>query len=628
MATYTVGYDSAGSALDYTTISAAQSAASGGDTLETYYSNATQGLYWGETLTITKNLSLINMLDQIVTVYRLSHGFQCSGTTTWSGYRFTPNNGGYSLQVNCSSSSSGTFVLDRCIFSHGFYFATGNGAVIQVDSCLGIGNSGYAFLVAGGEIGNATFNNCTAIGGSFRGFRYATCYNCLAMGNASQGFSVCTGDYNCSYDSTAPGANSIEYKPSALNFGDPATHWFYVADYDSPLAGAGSATYSPTHDLIGGSFAATPSIGCYAAKFVNTDRDSALDSVTGGNWTIADRTKVQEGNDFGVSGSEVATLDNDNILSTVTDGNWYDIPEADVKLGENWGVGGSSRTGTYNPAAASVVVEIQEDQIYWTPNDDGVMVPRAQSLDLNYPTEQQTQQGVVYGYLNQYTGQLNASGGGVIPNAAIISVQDNQDGISATVTVRESETDVSNRIYVFRRNRGIMELVLATTIVGNGSDTFNGAVGEYIAFSVPESDDSLYGIPSDPDSFWISNSTDYNVRDQVAEVAESVLSTLIVSGIQVKFTNVDEPEVEIWASLDGGSGVTQLKRSAETDTTALQFTIPRQTDFPPSEFKPGAFITYDSIDYEINSVEYSNGLPELSAAFIIRVDRFNQETNY
>lgn len=260
-----------------------------------------------------------------------------------------------------------------------------------------------------------------------------------------------------------------------------------------------------------------------------------------------------------------------------------------------------------------MTVQIQEDQVYWEYDvAAGAVVPRAQELDLNYPATTEVELGVVYGYLDQYTGQLNAAGGGVVPNAPTISVLDNQDGIGATVTVTNSDANTTNKIYVFRRNRGIMELSLATSIVGNGSDTINDAVGEYIAFCVPVSDDTLYGLPSDPNAFFISNSTDYDIRDQVAEVASGLLQTLIVSGIQIEFTNVDEATVEIWASLDSGSGVTQLKRRFESDTTSLQFTIPRQTGFPPSEFKPGAYITYNSIDYEINSIQYSNGLPELS----------------
>jgi hypothetical protein len=94
-------------------------------------------------------------------------------------------------------------------------------------------------------------------------------------------------------------------------------------------------------------------------------------------------------------------------------------------------------------------------------------------------------------------------------------------------------------------------------------------------------------------------------------------------GVQVQFRNgpTDSP-VTIWAVPNRGMSVLQLRDTAPTDNEDMEFTIPRQTGFPPTSFSPGAVIIYESAEYEIDSVTPSRGHASLSGTFDVSCGRY------
>ena len=86
MADITVGYDAAGSALDYTTMASAYAAATEYDTLIPYYYNTTKRRYWLEALSAIGNTAskMINITgglpgQQVIFRERLTTALTASG---------------------------------------------------------------------------------------------------------------------------------------------------------------------------------------------------------------------------------------------------------------------------------------------------------------------------------------------------------------------------------------------------------------------------------------------------------------------------------------------------------------------------------------------------------------------
>ena len=264
---------------------------------------------------------------------------------------------------------------------------------------------------------------------------------------------------------------------------------------------------------------------------------------------------------------------------------------------------------------------LEYDALHWEERG-GAIIPLETPLDINYPAENVVALSTVFGYADQYTGTANLSA--ARPTTPSIRIQDNQDG-TGTATVAGSDSGTTNHVYVFLRHGGVLELILSASRTGDGDVSLTGLSGEYIGFAVSETDNVL-SLPSDPDGFWVTNGNHYLIRTAAAE-AELQATRLSQYGVQVVFTNGDD-EVTVWASLERGTEIISLRRGGQTDTQDLVFHIPRQTGFPPASFHSGSTVTYNSIEYEIDTVEPSNGTILNSSSFRVSAGRYRSAGNY
>lgn len=143
---------------------------------------------------------------------------------------------------------------------------------------------------------------------------------------------------------------------------------------------------------------------------------------------------------------------------------------------------------------------------------------------------------------------------------------------------------------------------------------------EYVFDVVSESGD-IYSLPSDvlhatPRAS--SQAASIALRDATAQAALLAVQHCGL-GVQVQYRATPTGEaVDLWASLDAGRFVTQLRRQTETDTCDLTLTIPRQTGWPPTGgIETGSVLIYDSVEYEIDDHEWDRGDPALSASVTV-----------
>jgi hypothetical protein len=282
MATLTVGYDSDGNALDYTTIAAAQAAASDYDTLELHFATTGQGLGFAEFLTITKPLNFTNGIKSLSlrpVTRRLTFAYVHSGTVTISDIAF--NEPTFDCRINFSAGSSGEIIFERCYFMGStFRVSAVNGAKVMCKSCV---SSDYllAFDNATASQSDCVLYNCFARNGYIDN---CECYNCLVLSRNAfnpNSFNSCTGDYNASPNG-GPGANSITIDlTSGDDYYKPETQIGYRTKSTSTLVGSGTTGAAfPSTDFYGNSFV-DDTIGADAGVFIETDRANVLVSAGG-----------------------------------------------------------------------------------------------------------------------------------------------------------------------------------------------------------------------------------------------------------------------------------------------------------------------------------------------------------
>ena len=100
-------------------------------------------------------------------------------------------------------------------------------------------------------------------------------------------------------------------------------------------------------------------------------------------------------------------------------------------------------------------------------------------------------------------------------------------------------------------------------------------------------------------------------RDGAAAAALEVATEL---GVSATFSNPGDDDVSVKGIPVDRAQVATL-HSGPTDYTDFTIAIPRQTDFPPSEIKTGAAVTYDGVTYGVEDVD-TGGQP-LSLAPVI-----------
>jgi hypothetical protein len=115
-----------------------------------------------------------------------------------------------------------------------------------------------------------------------------------------------------------------------------------------------------------------------------------------------------------------------------------------------------------------------------------------------------------------------------------------------------------------------------------------------------------------------------HTRDRVAR---AVLRLAKRKGSQVVFTNPGSAGVTVWAFVHKYTQSTGI-RGGETDERTITFQIPRQTNFPPTAFKPGCTIKHDNVDgvvYGIDRIKPDNEDPEEAGTFMCECGRYGED---
>ena len=273
------------------------------------------------------------------------------------------------------------------------------------------------------------------------------------------------------------------------------------------------------------------------------------------------------------------------------------------------------------------IVDYNVDAVTWGINDVGNLVPRATPLDLNYPAENVTKDGTIYGYNDQYNGSY--AGGGATPTTPTLTVTDNQDGSTATATISGSDSGSTNIVYGWLSFGGILSLTNMGSRSGDGDVTITQAVGNYQAVAISLKDSS-YSIPSDPWPFTITGAYKYQFRDNSARVALHILMHLGVGDLVTYQNGSQGDAIEVWSKIIGGKSVTTLRNDIFTGEQDLVLEIPRQTGFPPGETADAwlhtGTITYNSEVFAIDNITPGNGIPRTSAIFTIECSRSKSGT--
>jgi hypothetical protein len=291
MANRTVGYNAAGTALDYTTFASAIAASSTGDVLQVYYSGTAKQTAWHESVTVdTIALTIQGMLaNQLLTwsaqtVQSVTNSANLTITNFWLTISITGAAGTCAVTIrNCLFLSVpitlGTY-LPTATYENAIYISAS-------------GSTNYAPFSVTTAGYTLTCKNCLAYGSLFFGFRRGNgtmnCYNCVGLRCVSGAFGgTIGGDHNASDDGTGPATNLIniaandphfwrnDYTATQINpFDWRITTASSLYHAGSPTNGAATDLWGVTRDMT------TPSIGPFEGQTVSTDL--AGDQVLAGN---------------------------------------------------------------------------------------------------------------------------------------------------------------------------------------------------------------------------------------------------------------------------------------------------------------------------------------------------------
>lgn len=241
-----------------------------------------------------------------------------------------------------------------------------------------------------------------------------------------------------------------------------------------------------------------------------------------------------------------------------------------------------------------------------------------------FPVESQVQQFIAYGSFGiEFTGTLSGGSAGPAPTTPRITVVDDHNGTTGTVVISGSDVGTTNKVYVQRMNRYVNP-VLVATLTGDGTATITpGAKAEWRSYVVSTLGTSYPAIAVGQ-TFWISNVNKImaNIRDAGAL---STLEICKIFGYQIDFWNPGEIPVTCWCINKGEFMQRMNVLGGQTDDTVGVIIVPRQTGFPPAEFKVGAIIKHPTVtgkNYSIDVHDFRAPGIDSSATFEFDLKRF------
>jgi len=146
-------------------------------------------------------------------------------------------------------------------------------------------------------------------------------------------------------------------------------------------------------------------------------------------------------------------------------------------------------------------------------------------------------------------------------------------------------------------------------ILGTGSD-FGGS-----RFAMPDSD-----------AFAVSRYNEkLNERNGTARVNWEVARR---RGVKVTFKNGPDADAVVYAKVAQPSTVTIGVRTGQIDRSDIVISVPRQTNFPPSQFYPNATFTLNTKSYQIDNVDFDNEDINMTAVFVLTASVLGIEDGY
>lgn len=359
MADIYVGWDAAGTALDYATFADAQTAASAGDVLIFMYANNKRCRTWvtaTNSWIITKAITLRGGLsNQGIAITSMGAApatpflFQESATVE----NFDINIAyavAYCAQINAEGKSA---FVRRCRMIAAYSVVCNQAGTITFESCL-IYQHGYGMQT---WAGTTNFYNCGLIG-CMASYGYAdaggavVCYNCWAVDHQQPyGYkSAVTGDYNAAQDSSPPGTHKIDLSTSDPKWWKDEEPDSQVGDYrirsTSCLAGVGT-DMGVVYDLAGKPFNDPPSIGPFEIWDPSTDSEASPTAEAAAiTPNSADPDVILDGESVVVDGETIngtatgGTPTDPNYVISSQGGNWNDtdVVAANLVVGAAAGV--------------------------------------------------------------------------------------------------------------------------------------------------------------------------------------------------------------------------------------------------------------------------------------------------
>jgi len=205
--------------------------------------------------------------------------------------------------LTSASSSTAEITMDRCSSNTTIRSSLGNGGTLVCKACRVICAGEHGFN--SGIVSNTlTCYNCTVIGPAQYGMFVGKVYNCAMVGALDDDVSnLSSGDYNLLGTLNAgytAGANDTSGLTMAQMGIDDNGRMTLGSTY---IAGGFAYTDAPARDYWGNLYGSPPAIGADAGVIIETDGDSTLTTVTGGNWTAATDTLYASGNQYGIGGT-------------------------------------------------------------------------------------------------------------------------------------------------------------------------------------------------------------------------------------------------------------------------------------------------------------------------------------
>lgn len=546
-----------GDGKTYSTIVAAEAAANAGDTIEVY--KPSLGVYgyrsYWDKLTVSKGVDIIAM-DIGIQIGDVRNNLPftlTSGTARLVGFVLNVQ------RINCDNTSGATIIIDKCFFRH--------------------------------ETGARTFS--AAISGDI----FITNSIVITTDDESYLFHI--------YD-----ASLTLYNNTIVRAGYGGLNLFYGYNFNSSLVACNNIfiNYCGTQDIIKDVITVTEDYNLYYGG--GTINDGGADGANDIGTTAIEDTGLSmwqgsNGIQFDyrtISSRENAGTKSFNSIDLIAWDNGRLTTDIDGRTRSLYSIGA---TEGYNLAGDPDTVIKSAGGNY---NDDNL-------IDSNVKKD------ILYGIGG--IGTYDPTG--TPPDAPQITNISVNDGSIIITYLAANETDI---IYArYRRNQpayGWEDRSETFKRTGSGAITITGVINgiEYelsgqslVDVCYSDFAGSRFAAP-DSDAFAVSRyNNKLNIRNTIARAQLHIAQQ---NGVKISFTNTGEDEITgLYAIVDQPSTQIVDIQSNQIDRSDIILNIPRQTNFPPTDFKPNCIVKLNDQPYRVLTVAYDLEDINMTAVFTL-----------